>query len=134
MSRKSVSGFANRTCSYILNWSEFFCQIRLRIWQTRSKHTINKAKRQKALRWGLLAERLAGLALRFKGYKILAYRFAVRGGEIDIIAQRGNTIAFIEVKSRRDIMSAAFAIDAAKQRRMSLAAKAWIQAHPKPFN
>ena len=49
---------------------------------------------------GMLAERVAILLLRLKFYSILARRYAIRGGEIDIIARRGDTIAFVEVKAR----------------------------------
>jgi putative endonuclease len=70
------------------------------------------------------------LALRLKGYRILAVRFLAKGGEIDIVAQRGTTIAFVEVKSRTDLMSAMVAINPAKHQRMSRAARFWLVSHP----
>ena len=36
-----------------------------------------------------------------KGYKILQKNFCIQGGEIDIIAHRGDVLVFVEVKTRR---------------------------------
>ena len=51
--------------------------------------------------FGLLAERIAMIFLRLKGYKILAHRYKNQFGEIDIIAKKSRIIIFIEVKARR---------------------------------
>ena len=53
--------------------------------------------------FGLFAEKISALYLNIKFYKILARRLKTPFGEIDIIAQKGNTLIFIEVKARRDI-------------------------------
>ena len=68
--------------------------------------------------------------LRLKGYRILAFRYRVRGGEIDIIARRGNTIAFVEVKVRPTLDEARSVIGAVKRRRISRAARVWLAANP----
>lgn len=39
--------------------------------------------------------------LERKGYRVLARNFTVRGGEIDIIAEKDDKIAFVEVKTRK---------------------------------
>lgn len=39
--------------------------------------------------------------LKYKGCTILERNFTVRGGEIDIIARKGNVLHFVEVKSRK---------------------------------
>lgn len=51
-------------------------------------------------RTGLRAEKLAAWFLRAKGYRILARRYKTPVGEIDLIATRGKTMVFIEVKAR----------------------------------
>jgi putative endonuclease len=49
---------------------------------------------------GSEGEDLAVQFLRKKGYRILEKNFKTPLGEIDIIARDGNTVAFIEVKTR----------------------------------
>ena len=68
--------------------------------------------------------------LRLKGYRILARRFVVNGGEIDLIARRGGSIAFVEVKARADLEIAAIAISATKRRRIARAARVWLARNP----
>jgi putative endonuclease len=86
--------------------------------------------RKKAHGLGILAERAAVLILRLKGYRILACRYCVREGEIDIITRRGDTIAFVEVKVRPTLDEARTAIDHAKRRRISRATKTWLASNP----
>jgi len=64
--------------------------------------------------FGLRAETFAAIWLRLKLYKILARRYRVNGGEIDIIARRGDDIVFVEVKARGRMDDALIAINAAK--------------------
>ncbi len=56
--------------------------------------------RKRAHGLGLLAEHVSVVLLRLKGYRVLARRYQIRGGEIDIVARRGDTVAFVEVKVR----------------------------------
>lgn len=86
--------------------------------------------RRRANGFGLRAERFAALVLRLWGYRILACRYRVKGGEIDVVARRGDTIAFVEVKARPTLDEARTAIDFAKRRRMSRAAGVWLRANP----
>ncbi len=74
-------------------------------------------KKRAAHLYGLRAETLAALFLRAKLYRILAQRYRVQGGEIDIIAQRGDTIAFVEVKARADLDAAMISITPQTRRR-----------------
>jgi len=56
---------------------------------------------RKAHRAGHLAEYIALIHLMLKGYRILGFRLKTPQGEIDILAQKGNRLAVVEVKSRR---------------------------------
>lgn len=51
--------------------------------------------------FGDSAERLAALHLEQNGYRILARNVRTRYGEIDLIAEDADGIAFVEVKARR---------------------------------
>lgn len=69
---------------------------------------------------GILGENLAADALRARGYAIRARRHRSRYGEIDIIAEDGACVVFVEVKLRTtDLFGEAFeAIPRWKQRRI----------------
>ena len=54
-----------------------------------------------AKRVGNWGEALTAEYLRGKGYHILDSGFRCQEGEIDLIAQKGDTLAFVEVKTRR---------------------------------
>ena len=86
--------------------------------------------RRASLRLGWRAEWIASFWLWAKGYQILARRYLVKGGEIDLIVRRGHTIAFVEVKARATLEAAEFAIDSAKIRRISLAVRVWLTRNP----
>lgn len=49
---------------------------------------------------GAIGEDIAVNFLKNKGLKIVARNFSTRYGEIDVIAQEGNKLHFIEVKTR----------------------------------
>jgi putative endonuclease len=85
--------------------------------------------RRRAHFWGLRAEARATLWLQARLYRILDRNYRTDGGEIDIVARRGNTIAFVEVKARGDLETAALAITPQKQRRFSRAANRWLATH-----
>ena len=81
-------------------------------------------KRQAAEASGRKGELAAELYLRAKGWAILAKRRKTPVGEIDIVARRSGTIAFIEVKWRRRADDLALAIDEYRLRRVAAAAEA----------
>ncbi len=87
-------------------------------------------KRRAGHDFGLRAESVAALWLQLKLYKILARRYRVNGGEIDIIARRGDAIVFVEVKARGAMDDAVIAITPQKQRRLAIAAARWLAANP----
>ena len=80
--------------------------------------------------FGRRGEYLAMLALLLRGYRILARNLRTPRGEIDLIAARGRTIAFVEVKSRRDLDTARTAISPMQQARIARAAGWWLAHHP----
>ena len=52
---------------------------------------------------GAYGEALASQYLQAQGYRILEANFRCKLGEIDLIAQDGNVICFVEVKTRRSL-------------------------------
>jgi putative endonuclease len=86
--------------------------------------------REAARDFGGRAETAAADYLFERGYRILARNFVVRGGEIDIVAACGDTVAFVEVKARADVDAALGAITPAKQHRLARAAAAWVAGNP----
>jgi putative endonuclease len=83
--------------------------------------------RSAAEKRGRGAETLAAWWLRLHGWHILARRARVPGGEVDIVARRGATLAFIEVKARATAEAAAFSLDAYRLRRVVVAAERLAQ-------
>ena len=79
--------------------------------------------RQLAEARGRKAETIAAWWLRLKGWRILAQRARVAGGEVDLIARRGRTLAFVEVKQRGSEEAAAWALDEYRLRRVAVAAE-----------
>ena len=72
---------------------------------------------------GRSAETLACWYLRLHGWRILARRARVPGGEVDIVARRGRTLAFVEVKARSSEAAVAHSLDAYRMRRVAIAAE-----------
>ena len=85
-----------------------------------------KASRQARERGGRRAETLAAWWLRLKGWKILARRVRTPLGEVDIVARRGRTVAFVEVKARGSAAEGARALDDYRLRRVAAAAGALV--------
>ena len=82
------------------------------------------------LRLGTRGERLAARHLRRRGFKILYRNFRGRqGGEIDLICRDGDTLVFVEVKTRtrEDFGRPLEAVNRQKQRRLSLGGLAWLR-------
>ncbi len=92
--------------------------------------TGQQLARQAAYRRGRRAEWIAACWLRLKGYRLLARGYRCPSGEIDLIARRGRILAFIEVKQRDRLATAAEAISQRQRRRVVRAAEAFLQSHP----
>jgi len=84
------------------------------------------AAKKHAYRFGKFAEALSCWRLRLGGYKILRRGYLAAGGEIDIIARRGNVLAFIEVKARQTLEDASYALGPAQRRRIERTALAFL--------
>src|SRR6185436_15138871 len=68
-----------------------------------------------------------------KGYKILGIRVRTMGGEIDIVACKGDTLVIVEVKARAREEESLYAVTPAKQKRLARAAEALL-ADPGKIN
>jgi len=77
---------------------------------------------------GATGEKLVKSYLEKNGYSILKMNFEAAGGEIDIIAQKGRHLAFIEVKTRYDTTYGRGAefVNYYKQQNIIRAARAYI--------
>ena len=60
-------------------------------------------KKIQSYKFGIIAEFIAIVFLRFKGYKILKRRYKTFVGEVDIIARKGKAIIAVEVKARKKV-------------------------------
>ena len=79
--------------------------------------------------WG---EIFAARYLRDSGYKIITGNFRSRLGEIDLIAQKGKYICFVEVKTRGEERwyEPKEAVDFSKQEKLSATSKLFMKAYP----
>jgi putative endonuclease len=77
---------------------------------------------------GLAGERVAIRYLQSRGWEIVAHRFRAGRIELDLVARRGCLVAFVEVKTRRDVAfgSPLEAVTGAKRRELVRAARVWI--------
>ena len=80
--------------------------------QSKSKRAVGKS-----------AEDFAQKILENDGYSILCRNYTAPGGEIDLIATKGNSICFVEVKMR-SVSSGLVAADAVDKRKLSRIKKA----------
>lgn len=87
--------------------------------------------RRKSQQWGLKAESLCAAFLMLKFYRILARRFKTPVGEVDIIAMRGRSLVFVEVKARRDAGALAEAVSPQNRQRVTRAAQYFLSRNPR---
>lgn len=87
---------------------------------------------REAKRVGNWGEALTAEYLRGKGYHILDSGFRCQEGEIDLITQKGDTLAFVEVKTRQSARCGAGreAVDWRKQRKITATAFRYLAQHP----
>jgi len=80
---------------------------------------------------GSFGEELTAKKLAGDGWSIDARNWHSRDGELDIVASRGGTVAFVEVKTRADgsMLTGAQAVTRAKMTRLVRAALDYIYRH-----
>ena len=80
---------------------------------------------------GERGEAAAERCLRRQGLKIVSRRNRAVLGELDLVAVDGRTIVFVEVKTRESHEAGhpAEAVDAAKQKRLTRLALAYLRRH-----
>ncbi len=81
---------------------------------------------------GESGERVAALLLEARGYRILARNFRTRTGELDLVAEDLDGLAFIEVRTRRGETCGTPEESLTPRKRARLVALAFefLQAHP----
>lgn len=85
-------------------------------------------------RFGERGEHIAARWLATKGWRLVYHRFRNGRRDIDLVAERSGTVAFVEVKARR---GAAFgdpveAVNPKKQKELVRSAHVWIERHGRP--
>ena len=77
---------------------------------------------------GVNGEEIAVNYLKSRGYRIVERNYRIRLGEIDIIAEQGEDLVFIEVKTRSDILfgSPFESVTLSKQRQLSKVALEYL--------
>ncbi|MBP5215631.1 MAG: YraN family protein [Alphaproteobacteria bacterium] len=85
-------------------------------------------------RKGKYAEFMARCYMMLHGYRIVRRNYVTgRGtnaGEIDFVATKGKTLVFVEVKQRRTLNDAAYAISNKQQNRLIGGAQSFIKNNP----
>lgn len=79
---------------------------------------------------GKEGERLVAQYLQKRGYTIITQNYRKSFGEVDLIAQKDDTLAFIEVKWRHDpLVDPAELIGPSKQKKIISIAKHFLSQH-----
>ncbi len=84
----------------------------------------------KRIELGREGEREAERYLKKKGYRILERNFRIKGGELDIVAEKDGEIVFVEVRTRENdfFMDPIFSITPKKRRSLRRAAEVFLLA------
>ncbi len=82
---------------------------------------------------GKLGEKLAQKFLKKRGYRIRETNFRCREGEIDIVAQQGDYLVFVEVRTKTssDFGTPEESITRTKKEKLIAAALTYINTHQK---
>lgn len=95
----------------------------------RRRNHARSGERTPRQRDGDAAESAACARLEAEGCRIVERNVRFRGGEIDIVADDGGTLVFVEVRMRRGdgFGGAEGSVDASKRRKLLLAAQLFLQ-------
>ncbi len=85
-------------------------------------------EKNKRIELGRKGEREAEKYLKKKGYRILDRNFRIKGGELDLVAEKDGEIVFVEVRTRErdDFMDPIFSITPKKRRSLRRAAEVYL--------
>ena len=85
---------------------------------------------------GERGEDAAASYLSSRGWRVLHRNWRFHHKEIDLVAERGGVVAFVEVKtrSRGGWGHPLESIDARKRRDLAIAARGWIAEHGRPYS
>jgi len=85
---------------------------------------------------GKLGETETAREYRKRGYSIVSANFHSRYGEIDVIAENGDSICFVEVKTRApgQIFRPADAVTSAKRKKIISTAEIFLSQYPTKKN
>ena len=83
---------------------------------------------------GFRGERIAERWLLRKGWRVIQRRFRDGHRDVDLIAMRDGTVAFVEVKARsgEQFGTPVEAVDWRKRRELVRSARMWISRHGQP--
>ncbi len=100
--------------------------------QPRSKNLPQPRSKSKT---GTLGESLAASYLSSHHFHILEHNYRAGYGEIDIIAKEGNTLVFVEVKTRANTLYGAPEDSVSPQKLFTVTqtAQMYMQSHPKSY-
>jgi putative endonuclease len=87
--------------------------------------------RSEADKRGWRGEGIAAWLLRTQGWRIVDELIKTARGDIDLIARRGKTVAFVEVNARTKMTDFATAIDACRLRSVAAAAEILLPKYGK---
>jgi putative endonuclease len=82
---------------------------------------------------GRRGEDVAVLVLEREGYVVVARNVRVGRDEIDVVANDGDVLCFVEVRKRDRFDDALRSVDAKKQSRISRAATKYLATIPRPW-
>lgn len=93
--------------------------------------SAKRPSRVRAEERGRGGESLAAWYLRLKGYAIVARRYKTPAGEIDLVALRGGSLVFVEVKARQRRSDFGAALAAVNTARIARGAAYYLSRHPR---